>query len=226
MKRDLQADDPDARPSERLADGVYQTMLNQLISQEIEPGARITVDGVSRDLKVSQTPVREALTRLESDGLVAKTHLVGYRATDRLTRGQFENLFDLRLLLEPETAARAAKNLSAEQRDAMLVSASLMTRLDSKIDRPTYGDFAVEDGKLHDLIALTAGNEFIRECLSRAHPHLHLFRLHYNTKVSYEALAEHQVLIDAIVAADPAAARAAMRRHLQRSRGRLRSAFE
>src|SRR4051794_32207835 len=96
------------KPSRSLADGVYATMLNQLITQEIQPGERITVDGVSRALGVSQTPVREALTRLESDDLVSKVHLVGYRATAQLERPQLEALYELRLLLETEAAAKAA----------------------------------------------------------------------------------------------------------------------
>lgn len=208
-----------------MADGVYAVMLNRLISQEIGPGERITVDGVSRDLNVSQTPVREALTRLESDGLVVKIHLVGYRATVQLDRKQFENLFEVRLLLEPTAAAQAAKNRTDAQRNDMLASASHMTKIASKLVLPTYGDFAVEDAKLHDLIAQSAGNEYVRESLARLHSHLHLFRLHYHSRVSFEALDEHQVLIESIVAEDPSAARAAMRHHLERSRNRLRAAF-
>ena len=69
------------------ADGVYSVMLDRLISNGIKPGARITVDGLSRELEVSQTPVREALTRLESDGLVVKVHLCRLSSDDSAQRG-------------------------------------------------------------------------------------------------------------------------------------------
>jgi DNA-binding GntR family transcriptional regulator len=210
----------------RKADGVYAVMLNRLISQEIGPGQRITVDGVSRDLQVSQTPVREALTRLESDGLVIKIHLVGYRATDQLTRKQFEDLFEVRLLLEPALAAKAALNRTDEQRDAMLACAAVMKQMTAKSVLPTYGEFALEDAKLHDLVALSGGNELARESLSRLHPHLHLFRLYYHDRVPLKTLEEHQLVVDAIVSQDPEAARIAMEQHLDRSRVRLRVVFD
>ena len=50
------------------------------MSLEIAPGARVTVDALVRELEVSQTPIREALGRLEGEGLVDKEYLVGFRA--------------------------------------------------------------------------------------------------------------------------------------------------
>ena len=72
----------------------------------IAPGSRITVDNLVRELNVSQTPIREALGRLEGEGLVIKTHLIGYSAAPQISRRRFDELYELRLLLEPEAAAR------------------------------------------------------------------------------------------------------------------------
>src|SRR4029078_5409586 len=98
-----------------LADDVYEAIFNKLMSLEIAPGARITVDGLVRELGVSHTPIREALGRLEGEGLVVKTHLVGYSAAPQITRRRFDELYDLRLLLEPEAARRAARRASDER---------------------------------------------------------------------------------------------------------------
>src|SRR3982751_1478048 len=97
-----------------LADDVYGAIFNKLMSLEIEPGGRITVDGLVRELEVSHTPIREALGRLEGEGLVVKTHLVGYSATPQITRRRFDELYELRLVLEPD-AARPAP-LQVEER--------------------------------------------------------------------------------------------------------------
>src|SRR3954469_8979398 len=94
-----------------LADDVYGAIFNKLMALEIAPGSRITVDGLVRELEVSHTPIREALGRLEGEGLVVKTHLVGYNAAPQVTRRRFEELYELRLLLEPYAARLAAQNI-------------------------------------------------------------------------------------------------------------------
>ena len=97
-----------------LAEDVYEAVFNKLMTLDIAPGARITVDGLVRELEVSHTPIREALGRLEGEGLVVKTHLVGYSAAPQITRRRFDELYDFRLLLEPEAARRAALRISEE----------------------------------------------------------------------------------------------------------------
>lgn len=215
---------PPARPH-RLADNVYRTLLGRLVSNGIEPGSRITVDGISRELSVSQTPVREALTRLEADGLVTKIHLIGYRATLPLDRHRFDDLFAMRLLLEPAAAAGSASRRTEEVCVALRASAATMSEMTSDVKLSNYGAFALEDARFHDLIASSCGNELLRETLTRLHAHVHLFRLHYHAVVPIAAISEHEVILDAIAARAPRAASAAMRRHVQQSRGRLRQAF-
>lgn len=67
--------------------------------------ARLSIDGLSRDLKVSPTPIREAPARLESDGLVTKRPHHGYTAIPLIDARAFDELFRTRLLLEPACAA-------------------------------------------------------------------------------------------------------------------------
>ena len=104
-----------------------------LMSLEIQPGERISVDKVARDLDISQTPVREALSQLEVQGLVVKVHLSGYRAAPQLTRKQFDDLCEVRLLIEPPAAAKAAQRISAETFDEIVALTKQMTE-------PSTGD--------------------------------------------------------------------------------------
>ncbi len=83
-----------------LAEEAYEAIFAQLMALRIAPGSRITVDNLAREFSVSQTPIREALGRLEGEGLVIKTHLIGYSAAPQITRRRFDELYDLRLLLE------------------------------------------------------------------------------------------------------------------------------
>ena len=70
----------------RLADDVYDFLLSQLMTLRIEPGERVTIDALARELGVSQTPIRDALNRLAADGLVVRVHLAGYRVAPQITR--------------------------------------------------------------------------------------------------------------------------------------------
>jgi len=203
-----------------LGEEVYGVLFAQIMSLQIAPGARITIDALARELGVSPTPVREALGRLEGEGLIHKTHLVGYRAAPQLSRRQFDDLYDLRLLLEPYAAAKAAENISDESLAELVAIGHEMTA--GEHDGPlAYGRFAQLDQRFHDEIARAGGNELVEEALDRLHTHVHLFRLMYHANVTQGALKEHAALIAALQDRDGPRAARLMRTHIERSRARF-----
>ncbi|TIQ51674.1 GntR family transcriptional regulator [Mesorhizobium sp.] len=224
--------DSDARPAGRiqransLAGDVYEAIFAQLMSLRIAPGSRITVDNLVREFNVSHTPIREALGRLEGEGLVLKTHLIGYRAAPQITRRRFDELYELRLLLEPAAAAKATAALDEPRLAILREAAGVMARRVGKDDRLRYSNFARQDAIFHDKIMEFAQNELIRETLSHQHTHFHIFRLMYHSRVTEEALDEHEAILAAFTAGDPRAAEKAMRVHIENSRDRLLPAFE
>jgi DNA-binding GntR family transcriptional regulator len=208
-----------------LASDVYEVILGQLMSLKIAPGARITVDALVRELNVSHTPIREALNRLEADGLVVKTHLIGYSAAPQLTRRQFDELYELRLLLEPFAARRAAAAMDAKAVGELVAIAAHMAQRDEEDARVRYNQFARQDAEFHDHIIIGSGNDLIRESLARLHIHFHIFRLMFHSRVTEEAIDEHARIIEALKKGDGDAAALAMTRHIERSRDRLLPAF-
>jgi DNA-binding GntR family transcriptional regulator len=209
-----------------LAGSVYEAIFAQLMSLKIAPGARITVDNLVRELNVSQTPIREALGRLEGEGLVIKTHLIGFSAAPQITRRRFDELYQLRLLLEPDSAARAAIAMDDDKLSALREAAGVMGRREGGDERLRYSTFARQDAMFHDKILEIAGNELIRETLTHQHTHFHIFRLMFHSRVTEEALDEHEALLAALEGGDSSAAERAMRIHLEHSRDRLLPAFD
>jgi len=209
-----------------LAEEVYEAIFARLMGLKIPPGARITVDNLVRELAVSQTPIREALGRLEGEGLVVKTHLVGYSAAPQITRARFEELYDLRLLLEPEMAGRAAAGMTDEALKALIGAAGGNLRGGGADERARYPQFARQDAIFHDMILEVAGNDLVRETLAHQHTHFHIFRLMFHARVTEEALDEHEAILAAFASRDIGAACLAMRVHLMRSRDRLSPAFD
>ncbi|RWC50655.1 GntR family transcriptional regulator [Mesorhizobium sp.] len=209
-----------------LAGDVYEAIFQQLMSLKIAPGSRITVDNLVKDFNVSHTPIREALGRLEGEGLVVKTHLIGYRAAPQISRRRFDELYELRLLLEPAAAAKATAVLDETGLAVLQEAAGVMARREGRDERLRYSNFARQDAIFHDKIMQFAHNDLIRETLNHQHTHFHIFRLMYHSRVTEEALDEHEAILSAFAAGDPDAAEKAMRVHIENSRDRLLPAFE
>jgi DNA-binding GntR family transcriptional regulator len=225
----LTADPAESAPVIQRATGlgeeVYQAIFARLMALKVPPGARITVDGLAREFNVSQTPVREALSRLESEGLVIKTHLVGYSAAPQISHRRFTELYELRLLLEPDAAGKAAATMTDTVLQELTEAAGMMSRAGGADERARYAQFAREDAAFHDKVLAVAGNEMIRETLAHQHTHFHIFRLMFHSRVTEEALDEHAAILAAFARRDPDEAARAMRTHIERSRDRLLPAF-
>ncbi|WP_405062631.1 GntR family transcriptional regulator [Kribbella sp. NBC_01505] len=209
-----------------LADDVYEAIKTMLMDHVIRPGARISIDGLAREFQVSSTPVREALARLESEGLALKEPLKGYRATPLLTLAEFDDLYRFRLLLEPWAARRAAELITDEGRDQLHSELAAAVEPTS-VDYAGYKSLTVHDNRFHTLIATLSGSAQVRLAFQRTHCHLHIFRLHYERDIGPEVLTEHRTLVEAITSGSPAAAEAAMTRHIHNSmQSRLRKIYE
>lgn len=217
-----------------LTDSVYEAVKELVMDQHIEPGARVNIDLVARQLNVSPTPVREALARLEMDGLVSKEPLRGYSVSPMLDMKTINDLYDLRRLLEPFAARRAA-----ERRDKKTLSAMDHELADMRRTVETsggaagssyqeYRDFAWQDARFHEAIASTSGNSLLSDTLRRLRSHLHLYRLYHlyysKTAIGTATLIEHEAIRAGIRDGDPDRAEAAMLDHIDRSRERSEAA--
>lgn len=225
MFSDDDARGPRALPARRaLVDDVYDAVLGLLMDRVIEPGARVNIDAVARDLDVSPTPVREALTRLESEGLVIKRALKGYVATPLLDVDGLRDLYDMRELLEPEAARRATAHIDDETETALAASVEQMRTASAPDDDEhfeNYRRFIDEDLHFHHLIAENAQSPLLSEAIVRLRSHMHLYRLNFRHDFEDDTVAEHEKILDALRGRDADAAASAMLTHITNSYARL-----
>ncbi|MEV1156822.1 GntR family transcriptional regulator [Micromonospora chokoriensis] len=216
------------RPARRLtlADDVYESIKTLVMDHILPPGERVNIDALARELDVSPTPVREALARLEADGLVRKRPLSGYTTTPLLTRAEFDDLFEVRLLLEGATAGRAAAHASTEERQRISTEAAASIDVEAGDGYRRHAAFTALDATFHDLIAEVAGSPLLRDSITRLHSHLHLHRLYFPVTGAPDTNTEHQRIAAAIAAGDSDAATGAMRAHLIAARKRHLPAFD
>jgi DNA-binding GntR family transcriptional regulator len=207
-----------------LGDDVYQTLRSAVLEHTLSPGDRMNIDGLARELEVSPTPVREALARLESEGLVRKRPLAGYTVSPLLTRAEFADMFDMRLLLECAAARWAAERATPQQRTELVTEAG--RTVPAGEDHAWHSAFTTLDAHLHNLVAEAAASPLLSESIVRLHAHLHLHRRYFPYAQTAVTTQEHQRIAAAISASDPDAAEAAMRVHLTEARERHLATFE
>jgi DNA-binding GntR family transcriptional regulator len=209
-----------------LADRVYELIKVKLMDNVVEPGARLSIDALSRDMDVSATPIREALARLESDGLVVKRAHRGYTAAPRLDSRTFDELFRMRMLLEPASASWAAQAANAKQIVAIEDLIAAMSEPVTGDGYENYRAFAAQDAAFHLALAEASGVGLMVDILTRLRPHTQLYRLYYTVGISEDTVAEHSRVIDAVSRRDADAAAAAMAAHLSASQQRLSAAVD
>ncbi len=206
--------------SQGFVEGVFDLIRADIMSLKIPPDTRIPIGNLVKELGVSQTPIREALSMLEALGLVTKKQFVGYCTAPKLNRKQFEELYEIRLLLEPYAAKCAAERMD-DQEIADICELAKRMEPAEKESRASYGKFADDDSELHARIARGSKNQLIEDSLSRLHTHLHIFRLRFHSEVTTEAFAEHARLVETLRRRSPGEAEAAMRYHIEKSYARL-----
>lgn len=123
-----------------VADTTTEQLRRLIISGELADGAPLRQDALAEQLGVSRIPVREALSRLEREGLAASYPHRGYVVT-ALSRAEIEELFDLRAMLEPELIREAIPRMTDVDLDA---AKAVLDEYNSGIDAadvPTWGEF-------------------------------------------------------------------------------------
>lgn len=209
-----------------LRDTVYESIKQMLMDHDLAPGARLSIDGIARELDVSPTPVREAMTKLESDGLVAKRPHAGYVVAPLMDEMSLAHLVEMRILLEPPAAKLATVYATEEQIAEMRAVLETMTVHPAGENYEGYRDFAIRDAHLHRLIAEASGNPLIVDALTRLHAHTHSYRLYFKVGIAEETNQEHQQIVEAIAARNADAAGEAMIRHIKASNDRLAAVYK
>lgn len=191
---------------------VYERIRQLILTNTIAPDVKLNIDGLARELGVSQTPVREALQRLEGDRLVVAKKTRGYWTTPLLDEDALDHLFEVRLLIEPWAAGAAAVDRASNPGRWLLNEIERFEREHG--EDPAGEPLVLHDTAFHNAIFTAVGNPFLAEAFNRTHAHLHLFRLYSDDMDFSVTIVEHRKIADAIARSDSAAATSAMREHI------------
>jgi DNA-binding GntR family transcriptional regulator len=201
-----------------LTDRVYDELMRAVREGELAPGTMHSVVEISGRLGVSRTPVREALLRMASNGMVRFERSRGVRILEVSTR-DIEEIYALRMMLEVPSAYRAAELLTEE----------LLAPIDEAIgrmrDAAKAGDessFQAADVDFHAAILAVAGNRRVTEVAANTRIQMMDRGLSTTaTRTLADILVVHERILDAIRDRDPQASAARMRDHLVETVGLL-----
>jgi DNA-binding GntR family transcriptional regulator len=210
----------DTLPQASRADQVQQQILKSIGSGHYRPGDRIRETEVAKALGVSRTPVREALRRLESDGLLSFESWRGV-VVSRLDRQQVSELYAMREVLEGAAARMAARHIDDAGIELLRL---LLEKAQQSPDDPAR--LAKLNRELHQTIYSAAHNRYLLQTLGQLENALALLRgtTYAVAGRADTAAAEHQAIVEAICGRDAQAAESAARKHIgaaQRARLRL-----
>jgi len=200
----------------------YRKLRDALASGKLQPGQRVMEVEVAEWLNVSRTPVREALRRLESEGMLAMEPRTGLVVTS-ITREAMLELYVMREVLEGTAAQLCAENAS----EIEIMELEELTKREERLQ----GDLealARLNRVFHDTIHRAAHNRYLEKSLNAVNDSMCLLGKSQMLIAARakEAKAEHAELFDAIRKRDADAAEAIARRHVRSAqRQRLRSLF-
>lgn len=202
------------------ADQVQQQILQSIRNGDYQPGERIRETEVAKSFGVSRTPVREALRRLESDGLLSFESWRGV-VVSKLDRQQVSELYAMREVLEGAAARMAAQHIDAADIELLKV---LLEQAEASSADPAR--LAQLNRKLHQTIYAAAHNQYLLQTLGQLENALALLRgtTYAVPGRAQSAAAEHREIVEAICARNADAAELAARVHIgaaQRARLRL-----
>jgi len=210
-----------------LADRVHDRLLAELLEGTWAANDSLYIPQIAAQFGVSQTPVREALARLEHTGLVHRQAHRGYRIAPLLTDEEIALLYDSRLVIEPELVYLATRRRTPEFLAELGGLVAALASVAGKADSASFRVYWTTDDRYHVAIAEQAGNPFLLSAYRSLGTRIQRFRLVARRglittrNVSTSAATEHREILQAIEAGDPVVAADLMTSHITRARVRL-----
>ena len=197
----------------KVTDWVYEEVRQAIIELRLKPGEPLREATMAEQLGVSKTPVREALARLEQEGLVETTSFKG-AVVSGYSSEDLKEIYELRELLEG-AAARAAATSASEETLTRL--AALVAESRELHARDDLAGLAALLGAFDLLIYEQVANERIRALIENLKAHLaRIGRLTEEIPGRVKAsVQEHAAIVDAIAAHDADGAERSMRIHIR-----------
>jgi DNA-binding GntR family transcriptional regulator len=151
----------EAHNGKNLTEEAYQKIKGFILRSEIYPRQKIIIEDLSKQMGISRTPIREAMSRLVKDGYVKQIWNRGFFVSE-ITVEEVEELYGAREALEPYLAEEAARRISPAQVQEL---EALLKEYGEYVERRPIRGRRLIDLDFHGKVAEIAGNSYLRRVL-------------------------------------------------------------
>ena len=195
-----------------LRDVVFTTLRRAIITGEFTPGERLMEVSLARQLGVSRTPVREAIRKLELEGLVTMIPRKGAQVS-HITEKSLRDVVEVRMVLEEYAVALACERITSANCKEL---ARLHQEFSLAVEKGDVLDIAEKDERFHDAIFRATDNDRLISIINSLREQFYRYRLEYVKDISQWStlVNEHLALLNAIREGRKQKAAAIMKTHL------------
>ena len=206
-----------------LRDIVFETLRDAIITQVLKPGERLMEIQLADEMGVSRTPVREAIRKLELEGLVVMVPRKGAYVAG-VSMKDIHEVYELRSALEALAVTLAAERITDDELEAL--ERQLLKEAEEKDD--DLDNIVYIDATLHDMIYQAAHNQRLVQFIGILQEQLQRFRAASLSKPgrSKTALEEHKQIVDALAERNGELAAKLAKDHIENAESAMISMME
>ena len=195
-----------------LRDVVFKTLRQAILKGELEPGERLMEIQLAERLGVSRTPIREAIRKLELEGLVLMIPRKGAEVA-RISESSLRDVLEVRRALEELAIDLACQRMTEEELEELKVT---QEKFSLAIKSGDAMQIAETDERYHEIIYLSTKNERLVQILNNLREQMYRYRLEYikDEDKRQILLIEHEHILKALSLRHVQEAKQAVREHI------------
>jgi DNA-binding GntR family transcriptional regulator len=205
----------------------YARIKTKILDSELDPGSQVLEQAIAEDLGISRTPVREALVRLQQEGLLEIVPRHGVRISI-LAPSDMREIYDILVSLEPTAIELLTRRRPGAQELSTLIEACERMERALSQEPPDLKMWAAADEMFHTNLAMLCGNKRLTGMIMTVWEQAHRARMFTLTlrETPWRSTTEHRAVVDAILQGDPIHARQLYEAHRRRGGEELMSIIE
>lgn len=210
-----------------LRDVVFETLRDAIITQVLKPGERLMEIQLADEMGVSRTPVREAIRKLELEGLVVMVPRKGAYVAG-VSMKDIHEVYEVRAALEMLAVTLAAERITDEELDALERQVLRESEAEADPDEHALDNIIYIDSSFHDIIYQAAHNQRLVQFVNILQEQLQRFRAASLSRPgrSKTALDEHKQIVEALAERNGELASRLAKEHIENAENAMISGME